>query len=400
MLDLCRFRSPINFVVPAYVGPPPLFDRALLWRALCVVVVIASWNSKFARMLAVMFRCLSNHSRFGGFVWKNLRMARTLIEMLILHRYSFPTIIFNDRADLMSEPQYEQFEQDVIQSLEFVAPDVGVSPQLMLLDANSPARTPPPSVLRALEMLNGRFRLGYHLCTSRQPNYLLDMSKQCDSRSLVSFLGPIIEQDPSILGALPPRSLCDALIAQVRGHRQRFLTAVWRYRQRGASLSPLAEHLLRTLSGYVYGFEAGLAAEVVVYLLQCWSSGSSEERYVYMVTLAVIIIFEAELPSDHTSFLPGEFVPMDSEQSAWWLCKGLSSTPSFPRLASELSSSLHSVLKSEVTVHYFWSILCALSLCDTSKSMPEVSAVVRICGFCLIVCDSIYWALFKSVPFL
>ena len=392
LLELCRFRAPINFVVPAYVGPPPLFLRALLWRVLCVFVVIATWNSMFAPFFILYWFSVSiTRSRFGGFVWENLRVARTLIEMLILHRYSFPTITFFARADLMSEPQYEQFEKDVIQSLGVIAPDVGFSRELMLLDANSPARTPPATVLRALEMLNDRFRLGYHLCTTRQPNYLLDMSKQCDSRSLVSFLGPIIEQDPTILSALPPRSLCDALVAQVRSNRQRFLAAVWGYRQRGSALSPLAEHLLRTLSGYVYGFEERVATDVVVYLLQCWSTSSSDERYMYMVSLSVIILFEAELPSvDPNLFPPGELAPMDSEQSTWWLCTGLSSIPLFPQLASKLSSSLHAVLKSEVTVHLFWSILCALSLCDASKSMPEVLVLLFLLVDLLIRCDSIY----------
>ena len=70
-----------------------------------------------------------------------------------------------------------------------------LAPQLITLDPTGPCRRPPPAVLEQLSQLNGQLRLGQLLCTSREPDFLLDILHRQGPNQSMPWLSDLVENN-------------------------------------------------------------------------------------------------------------------------------------------------------------------------------------------------------------
>ncbi|GAM18887.1 hypothetical protein SAMD00019534_020620 [Acytostelium subglobosum LB1] len=157
-----------------------------------------------------LLACLAPSS-VGANAWLHCPTVRVLLEMIVTRTWKFPPYV--SKTTPANQYQINELNQKNREN-ELAAR----FPQLQqvefsLFDPRGPSRQPPDDVIERVQRLDTDFHLGISLCACRQPDYLLEIMGNQDSRQVMSWLTPIIHNDPRTLDILPPVCLAEVLLS-------------------------------------------------------------------------------------------------------------------------------------------------------------------------------------------
>ncbi|EGC28783.1 hypothetical protein DICPUDRAFT_100030 [Dictyostelium purpureum] len=175
---------------------PPLAYTPMFWQSM---------------VLSCLLVCLSPFV-IGTYLWPNCPTIRTLIEMVITRSWKFPPYIpkgiQNSNIFEINEMNQRIEEKKILSKYPQLN---GI--EFILLDIKGPIRQPPDEIIEKLQKLENENHLGFVLCTSRQPDFLLEIMSNQDSKQSMVWLNPIIHNDPKTLDILPPICISEILLS-------------------------------------------------------------------------------------------------------------------------------------------------------------------------------------------
>ncbi|RHY35449.1 hypothetical protein DYB32_000102 [Aphanomyces invadans] len=187
-----------------------------------------------------------NPAPLGASVWDGVPTMRALMQMVITGRYTFPPVepedikLFDTQPPSMTLLQANQIFTDREHAL-FEAHKLPIDHSLMLVQPlHSTARAPPLEVLRKVENLDKRLRLGVRLRKSRTKDFLMDMvdvtvsdkaphSSWSESPERIWWIVEIVCDENDTLSYLPRRCLCELLLLSCvdgSGEKSKFMHAM------------------------------------------------------------------------------------------------------------------------------------------------------------------------------
>eukprot|EP01135_Chromosphaera_perkinsii_P001389 Nk52_evm6s166 gene=Nk52_evmTU6s166 len=214
-LKLSAYQHPANIPLPVGYHPPPLAISALFWRVAVPILTITS----------------ANPSTIGSVLWSSYPTFKYMIEMLVTKSYQFPPIsgpregsgALTAESFIAEELQMRRLEKDRIIEFEnhlaratngemIIEENSLLIPQLIFFEPKGKARMMPSANVQFLKAQNEDLKLGYLLCISRSPDFVLDIMRRHDPSESVKWLGSLIENDPLVLDMLPNLCLCELLL--------------------------------------------------------------------------------------------------------------------------------------------------------------------------------------------
>ena len=207
ILKLSTYPTPLNCEPPKST----LCVSAWFWQASLINLLIATFNTK----------------TIGKQIWQNLPSIRALMEMTITREWNeFPPphcrdpkqveqILENAKDSQQRERQVIiEFEKRVAESMGkgFEETSSVLLSQLMFFDPSGLPRKPATNTVTRIRTYETSLKLGKALCASREPDFVLElMSAESGSNWLI----PIITKEPEFLEVIPPRCMCQLLLAMV-----------------------------------------------------------------------------------------------------------------------------------------------------------------------------------------
>ncbi|XP_015789490.1 integrator complex subunit 1 [Tetranychus urticae] len=207
------YRIPENITLPPGYEPPSLAINDWYWKVWLQLLLIVAHNS----------------TKFGSMAWENYPTLALLIEMCITNHFEFPPAT-RQNEDLkanelrivgIEKQQILQFESHLAAASSKRQITEGNSlllSKLITFDPQGKPRQPPQSALDMLKNINAGLRIGYWLCQSRNPDFLLEIIQRQQRQSMSSsstglglstmqWLNDLIEMNCENLSSLPVQCL-------------------------------------------------------------------------------------------------------------------------------------------------------------------------------------------------
>ncbi|XP_037090783.1 integrator complex subunit 1-like, partial [Pollicipes pollicipes] len=313
LFNLTVYQQPEHMSLPEGYVPPQLAIQERYWRVWVILLII----------------CAHNPTNFGKMAWEHYDTLKMLMEMCITNSFRFPppTMAAGDRADEARTKELQIAAIEGRQILEYESHLAAASTgqtiteansllltQLISLDPGGPCRRPPAAVLEQLTQLNGTLRLGQLLCTSREPDFLLDILHRQGPNQSMPWLSDLVENNEGAFSVLPVQCLCEFLLTQ----------SVGTVEEGGAARPPTqAKHqqLLSHLQRLVRhpGHDQRAYVELVEYFLRRLSSQQRQARLQAAKGFELVL-----LPPDVTS--------SEGQEPYAWLLRHLPAVPNFSHL--------------------------------------------------------------------
>eukprot|EP00658_Telonema_sp_P-2_P083897 TRINITY_DN9194_c0_g1_i4.p1 TRINITY_DN9194_c0_g1~~TRINITY_DN9194_c0_g1_i4.p1 ORF type:complete len:564 (-),score=131.65 TRINITY_DN9194_c0_g1_i4:98-1789(-) len=219
MLRLCKYPAPaLHQVLSKEHCNKELATTELYWRVCLVLVTLAC----------------SNVHLLGAHLWKHSPTIRALLECVLTHSWRWPALesfsragadgdVVTEDAMIVGAARLAQSQKDYLVTLEgelTKGSGTSVTSQnsrwadtYLLLDEKpgAAARRPPQRVIVALQSLNNQLQLGRRLRQSRDPDLLIETMQAQPANMVMSWLSPILTQEPDTVMLLPIDCLCGLL---------------------------------------------------------------------------------------------------------------------------------------------------------------------------------------------
>ncbi|KAG9413134.1 Integrator complex subunit 1 [Aphanomyces cochlioides] len=312
----------------------------LYWLSCCVLLILVSFNP----------------STLGASVWESIPTMRSLMQMAITGRYTFPPVgpedaklfeVYPSSISLVESNQIlAERERTFLQ-----AHQLPVDYSLMVAQPpQSTARTPPLEILRKVEGLDKGLRLGLRLRKSRVKDFLMDMvdvavsdnvpqSRWSEGQENIWWIVEIVCEEYETLSYLPRRCLCELLLLACvdgEGEKSKYLHAM------------LLQQVPRLLQRLKECMEQN-DIDVITFFLDRLISPNIPTRRLSSYLL--------ELLTSET--IPTTLVNPIPAMKFDWL-PALVRLPCFPKLHLRIIASLENILKHETSVSTLKQCLSAL----------------------------------------
>ncbi|OQV15849.1 Integrator complex subunit 1 [Hypsibius exemplaris] len=212
ILDLGVYRPLTTPAFPPKYRPPILVRKDIYWQCWKLVLLLAA----------------AEPSVFGVFAWEYMPMAKALIQMLIINRFTFPP-----ETALSAEKDvrfYGDWEQKLVEEERKAIVDYenredgGNAKKIVVTEANSRKlkdymrfdpkghfRYPPESFLKVMESLGRTLDLGKIFSGCRNPDFLLDILNEKGTAASLPWLLEITTSSKSMFDVLPVECVCEML---------------------------------------------------------------------------------------------------------------------------------------------------------------------------------------------
>ncbi|XP_043246405.1 integrator complex subunit 1-like isoform X1 [Amphibalanus amphitrite] len=379
LFNLTVYHQPEHMALPEGYMPPQLAIQERYWRVWTILLVVSAHNP----------------TNFGKVAWEHYPTLKMLMEMCITNSFRFPppTMVSPDRADdpLASELQLAAMEGRQILEYEshLAAASTGQTitesnslllTQLITLDPTGPCRRPPAAVLEQLSQLNAQLRLGQLLCTSREPEFLLDILQRQGPNQSMPWLSDLVENNEGAFSVLPVQCLCEFLLTQTVGAVDDLGV--------GRPPAPARHHqLLSHLQRLVRhpGHDQRANFELVEYFLRRLSSQQRQAR------LQAAKGFELVLQ-------PPDAPPADPREPYSWLLRHLPAVPNFPHLRQGAIQGLRIACHYETEPGLVGAYIQFLAAHGSGDPLPELAETVVDLAQLLVERSTIVTALLPAEP--
>ncbi|ELT96897.1 hypothetical protein CAPTEDRAFT_224526 [Capitella teleta] len=212
LLNLCAYRYPENISLPKGYQAPSLAISKLYWKAWSLLLIITAFNPQ----------------TFGMTAWENYPTLKCLMEMTMTNTFRFPppTMASDDmQLEEIRQREKQTAEVEKQRILEFEVHLAAASskqqiteanslllPQLTSMDPNGIGRKPPANVLEQLKTMHQTLKIGQLLCSSREPDFLLNIIQRQGASQSMPWLAELVEANDSSLDVLPVQCLCEFLL--------------------------------------------------------------------------------------------------------------------------------------------------------------------------------------------
>lgn len=216
LFNLCLYQHPQNISLPEGFQCPQLAVQESYWRVWTILLLITAHNPQ----------------QFGKIAWQHYDTLQMLIEMCITNSFTFPppTLATGERTDEILAKERQTAATEVRHIIEYetvlAAASTGQTitesnslllAQLISLQPTGPPRRPSVTVLQQLRQLNSSLHVGQLLCTSRQPDFLLDILNRQENNQNMPWLSDLVTQSVGSLHRLPVQCLCEFLLSKMDG---------------------------------------------------------------------------------------------------------------------------------------------------------------------------------------
>ena len=182
----------------------------LYWKGCLLIVIIATYNP----------------DTIGYIVWENYPTMKCMMEMVMTNNYSFPpltgpneliesiklSLIQLTRAEKEDILAYENMVSTSSNRGNIVEKNSSLLPQLMRFSPQGVMRCPPDYVIHDLQKINSELHLGRLLCSSRSPDFLLDVIQRQGSAESMPWLAQLVSSNFGSVEGLPVQCLCEFLL--------------------------------------------------------------------------------------------------------------------------------------------------------------------------------------------
>ncbi|XP_053212100.1 integrator complex subunit 1-like [Panonychus citri] len=207
------YRIPENITLPSGYEAPSLAINDWYWKVWLQLLIIVAHNA----------------AKFGSMAWENYPTLALIIEMCITNHFEFPPTTRANEDLKGHEQQIVAIEKQQILQFEIHLAAASskrhitegnslLLSKLITFDPQGKPRQPPIMVLETLKSINAGLRIGYWLCQSRNPDFLLEIIQRQQRQNICSanlnlglgtmqWLNDLIEMNCDNLASLPVQCL-------------------------------------------------------------------------------------------------------------------------------------------------------------------------------------------------
>lgn len=322
LLKSTIYRIPENITLPSDYEPPSMAIIDCYWKVWIQLLIITAFNS----------------SKFGHIAWGTYPTLAILIEMCITSQFDFPPatrqnedlkshelqIVVNERAQIL------QFESHLAASSKRQINETNslLLSKLITFDPQGKPRHPPAALLEDLKNLNSHLKLGYWLCQSRDPDFLLEIIGRQQKRALTTsfssdlelepmqWLNDLIEMNCENLATLPVLGLSEFTLRYVH-EEEKLLLAMNELKQNEKNRRrERRKKFCRVLEFFNNALNTDLIVtkQAMEYFLQLLSSPQANLRALASKSLYMILYYDENMIDN----LPSHF---KSHPEAWLIGK-------------------------------------------------------------------------------
>lgn len=226
LLKSAIYKIPENITLPSGYEPPSVAITDCYWKVWVQLLIITAYNSQ----------------KFGTIAWETYPTLALFIEMCITNQFDFPPATRQHEDLKANELQIAAIERSQI--LQFES-HLAASSKRQITEANSlllskvitfdptgKPRHPPTGLLEDLKNHNNHLKLGYWLCQSRNPDFLLEIIERQQNQTMdiqssfnlelgpMQWLNDLIEMNTENFSSLPVQGLCEFTLRFINEEKQ------------------------------------------------------------------------------------------------------------------------------------------------------------------------------------
>ncbi|EDV20866.1 uncharacterized protein TRIADDRAFT_60509 [Trichoplax adhaerens] len=346
----------------------------LYWKGCLLIVIIAVYNP----------------DTVGFTAWEKYPTLKCLMEMVMTNNYSFPPLTSHSESSdsvKVSQIQLAQAEKEDILAYEnmtsssssrgnIVEKNSCLLPQLMRFSPQGIMRCPPDYVVHDLQKINSDLSLGRLLCSSRSPDFLLDVIQRQGSAESMPWLAQLVSSNFGSVEGLPVQCLCEFLLhydLSSDGQELEFIDK--------------KEHLAKKLHGMVFDTNSGgtEVGEIFGSLFRRIASSQRSTRLAANKALAMIIADSEHsdvilMNSMSSTLLTLSSLDSPLMKSYEWLLVQLSSIPHFSSVRELVCTYLKQALMVETDIDALGAYIIFLSMHGpTHEYRHRISLIIDMC---------------------